>query len=948
MKRLLLLLSLFFISTYFQAQLTYQWSSTAASTGSDVAWSTAVDPNGNVYVTGEFAGLCDFDPSAGTYTLQSNGGSKDIFLAKYNSSGVLQWAKQISGSSAERPNDIACDATGAWIVGLFAGTVDFDPSASTNNITSLGLDDIFFGKYDGSGNLVWVDRLGSNAGPINDRGLGIVVDASQNCYVTGFIGGNTDMDPGAGSVIFNVASTFNAFFGKYSSTGAYVFAKQITGSYSEGDAINIDGSGNIYLTGSYSQTNDFDPNAGTANLSTSSALQLDIYLAKYTSTGVYTYAKQIGNNLSQDIGFGVAPDASGNVYLAGVYTNNCDFDPSAGTFLLTSAGQGDLFVSKYDVNGALLWANGTGGLSNDYAYDLAIDAAGNSYITGHFNGANIDFDPSASTALLSSTGGNSGYVASYNSSGGYKFANVLNTASDGRAIAYQSPSIFVCGQFTGTVDLDFSASTATYTSAGGDDGFIAKYNVCVGSPPAQPNPISGPTSGCIGSVYTYTTNFDASATGYTWVLPSGSTGSSATNTINVTLGSNSGSITVSAYNGCGTSSVISLSVTVNPNPTVTAISNTNIICAGSSVTLTANGASTYTWSSGGTTSVTVVSPTIATTYTVNAQSAAGCNGSATIAIAVNANPTVTLALNSGTILCNGSVTSATATASGGSGFTYSWTPAGGTNSVAVGLTAGIYTVTATNACGNNSIKTINISQPTPIIVSVISNSPSICAGNSSTLTSIASGGTPIYTYSWSSGSVFNTEVVSPTVTTVYTVTVSDANGCPKSNTIAVVVNTPSVTAVSSTSLICVGQSATLTANGASTYTWSTGSSLGSIVVTPTITTNYTVVGTNTMGCTGTVVVTQSVSTCSGLTELALSRGLSVYPNPTSGNFVISLNTISPNTKVEVFNSIGELIYTESLTKKDTSVDIKNLANGVYTLKITENNVLINHTKIIKN
>jgi len=230
------------------------------------------------------------------------------------------------------------------------GTVDFDPSLTTSNITSLGGGtdgDGFFAKYDFNGNLSWANRIGSSA---NDRVIGIAIDASQNVYVTGFIGGNADMDPSAAVVTFSANSTYNTFFGKYSSTGAYIFAKQIIGGYSEGDDINVDASGNIYLTGSYATTNDFDPSLATANLSTSSLTQLDIFLAKYNSIGAYVYAKQIGG-IGVDFGFQVVPDALGNVYLGGVFSSSCDFDPTAATSTLTSAGQGDLFVAKYGTTG---------------------------------------------------------------------------------------------------------------------------------------------------------------------------------------------------------------------------------------------------------------------------------------------------------------------------------------------------------------------------------------------------------------------------------------------------------------------------------------------------------------------------------------------------------------------------------------------------------------------
>lgn len=701
------------------AQLTYQWSGSAGSAAnSEYGQAIASDPSGNVYVTGIFTGLVDFDPGVGTTTLTSISGSQDIFLAKYDASGNFIWVKQIAGTNTERPFDLTADASGVYLAGIFMGTIDFDPSATTNSLTSLGGGpdgDGFFAKYDVNGALLWRDRIGSTG---NDRVIGIVVDNSQNVYVSGFIGANADMDPGAGTVTFPVSGTYNAFFGKYSSTGAYTFAKQIVGGYSEADDINIDAAGNIYLTGSYATSNDFDPNAGTANLSTSSLTQLDIFLAKYTPAGAYTYAKQIGGT-GVDIGFGVVPDASGNVYLGGVFSTVCDFNPTVATFTLASAGQGDLFVSKYDVNGNLTWVNGTGGTTNDYCYGLGLDGSNNVYITGKFQGTNIDFDPSASSAVLTASSSTM-YLAGYTSSGAYLFANMPgNITSEGRGIQVNT-SVYVTGMFRNTCDFDFSASTAMLTSSGSDDVFFAKYNACVGSPPNQPSSVSGNTFLCAGTSQTYSVVNDPGATSYTWLLPSGTTGSSTTNTIGVITGSISGTISVTANNACGSSSASTLNVTLNPTPTATAGPSQTITCVSTNVNLTGSGVSTYTWSgpgivSGGNTSSPVVN--MAGTYSL-VGSTGGCNSNtATVNVLTNTiAPTVTAASNSSLICGPPFQGTATLTATG-SAATYSWMPSGSGASISVSPSVTTtYSVIATGSNGCTNMATIiqNVSTCTGI------------------------------------------------------------------------------------------------------------------------------------------------------------------------------------------------------------------------------------------
>ncbi len=152
---------------------------------------------------------------------------------------------------------------------------------------------------------------------------------------------------------------------------------------------------------------------------------------------------------------------------------------------------------------------------------------------------------------------------------------------------------------------------------------------------------------------------------------------------------------------------------------------------------------------------------------------------------------VTATVASSSVTCNGSANgSATVNAVGGGPFTYTWIPGAQTTSVVTGLAAGSYTVITKNSCGNTAVNTVNITQPSPMITTIFGNPLTVCAGGTSTLTTIASGGTPSYTYSWSpSGGATNTAVVTTTATTIYTATAIDANSCTKTSTIAVTVST---------------------------------------------------------------------------------------------------------------------------------------------------------------
>ncbi len=157
---------------------------------------------------------------------------------------------------------------------------------------------------------------------------------------------------------------------------------------------------------------------------------------------------------------------------------------------------------------------------------------------------------------------------------------------------------------------------------------------------------------------------------------------------------------------------------------------------------------------------------------------------------------------------------------------------------------------------------------------------------------------------------------------------------------------PTVTAVSSTTLLCTGQTATLTAGGASTYTWSTTATTASIVISPTVTTSYTVIGTATNGCANIAVSTQSVTTCAGgIAEVSSNRsGLIVYPNPNNGSFVIEPNNTTKQT-VQIYDVTGKLVLTQTINGK-TTIDAGSLNEGIYNISLLNNEGVINKKLVI--
>lgn len=449
---------------------------------------------------------------------------------------------------------------------------------------------------------------------------------------------------------------------------------------------------------------------------------------------------------------------------------------------------------------------------------------------------------------------------------------------------------------TGLTAAVCPTTTSTYTASmnvsncsGGTTTFTSAVQVSVTPVPVL-TVAATPTAICRGSSSVLSVS---GASSYTW-SPGGSNSTSITVTPTVTT-----TYTVRGIsNGCASTRTISL--LVNATPTINAARNPSVICSGGGTsTLTATGATSYTWNPGGLIgSPVVVTPTATTIYTVIGRSAAGCIGTRTTNVIVSSSPTV-IASSSQTTICATSPVSLTASGAN----TYTWTPGSVTGATVVTTpTANItYTVRGRNTAGCTSTNTLFINVTPGLTITPVASPTIICRGQSSTLTV-----TGANTYTWMPGALTGTNVVvSPTVSTTYTVTGSDVS-CVGTNTIRVAVSVPTVNATRTPTAICVGGTSTLTASGASTYTWQPMNVSGNpIVVTPTVTSIFTVTGTNTLGCTASRTVQVNVNalpnvtvtgnptlTCIGNTSTLTAGGASTY-TWLPGNITTATAIVSP-------------------------------------------------------
>ncbi len=275
---------------------------------------------------------------------------------------------------------------------------------------------------------------------------------------------------------------------------------------------------------------------------------------------------------------------------------------------------------------------------------------------------------------------------------------------------------------------------------------------------------------------------------------------------------------------------------------------------------------------------------------------------------------------------------------------YSWSPStflsatninNPTANAATATTNYSIAIIGSNGCVNTVTQTLNVNTTT---ISITSSS-AICAGQTVALT--ANGAS---TYTWNTGANTVSISATPTANATYTASGTSSLGCVGSATQAVTVNPlPTVNAVSNTSLLCSGSSATLTANGANTYTWNTSANTAVIVINPTVTTTYTVNGTSVAGCNNVATLTQSVSICTGLNSVSAKiNGLYVYPNPSNGEFTVELNN-GINKTIQITDVAGRVVLTTTSLNDKVNVNINSLTNGIYFVKIVSNNV----TEVIK-
>ncbi|GAB4278282.1 MAG: hypothetical protein Fur0025_04730 [Oscillatoriaceae cyanobacterium] len=422
----------------------YLWAKSLGSTGNDRGSGITLDSNGDPHISGSFTGTVDFNPSGIVNNLTAAGGT-DVFALKLDSNGNYASAQNFGGTLSEVNEDITVDSSGnTYITGHFYGTVDFDPTGNVDNKTAAGNNDVFITKLDPSGNYLWTRTFGGGG---FDSSYRIAVDSSGNTYTSGYFAGTVDFDPGTNAAnLTSIGGTWDAFIVKLDANGNYAWAHSFGSTADDfAQGVTVDSSGSAYITGSFQGTIDFDPGAGTANLT--SAGNDDIFALKLDSNGNYIWAKNLGGG-GFDSGYGIAVDGNKNIYTTGFFAGTVDFDPNTGVTNLTSAGSDDIFIAK--LTGSPVITNITS-TQTDGTYGIGTVIP----ITVTFSEiVNVTGAPQLTL--------NTGAVVTYTSGTGTDTLTFNYTVAAGNT----------------TADLDYSATTAlslaggTITNAGNTDDAI--------------------------------------------------------------------------------------------------------------------------------------------------------------------------------------------------------------------------------------------------------------------------------------------------------------------------------------------------------------------------------------------------------------------------------------------------------------------------------------------
>ena len=372
--------------------------------------------------------------------------------------GHQSWAKNFGGTAGDIGNSVCLDSDGnVYVAGMFSGTANLgDVTLSSAG----GSTDSFLIKYSPDGTCLWAKAIGSSN---VDWGKAVCVDSKNNVYVTGYFAGSVDFGKG---YVSSTGGSTDAFLVKYASDGTCLWSNTIGDIGEEnGNAVCVDSSNNVYITGYFTNQINFGSGAVTCNG------KADIFIAKYLPDGALVWSKTIGGSdaTHSDIGTSLCAGPLNILYVSGIFCGSADF---GGGTVTGSDKAYSFFIVKYLSDGTFQWIKTSGTNSSAYASSVCTDAEGSVYATGDYLGR-IDFGNGNIIRRMDSHA----YIVKYASNGTFQWVNVFDGVDSGSTgfdlCIGQSGNIYLTGNFLGTVNIGGNNEIISENSW---DIFIIKYS----------------------------------------------------------------------------------------------------------------------------------------------------------------------------------------------------------------------------------------------------------------------------------------------------------------------------------------------------------------------------------------------------------------------------------------------------------------------------------------
>ncbi len=598
------------------------WSTYLGGSEYDDIRDTKIGKDGFVYVVGSTSStsnIATVGAHLSTFQGGNNSSGADAFIAKFAPNGTCVWSTYYGGPAVDLGISLDIDTAGyLFVAGRTNSTTGIATPGSHQPTKAGNLSgfDAFLLKMDTSGTPIWSTYFGGNFSE-GSVGFDMCIDRYNNIYMAG----NTNSSAGIttpSAFQLTKAGSDDGFIAKFNNQGNLLWSTYYGSTLSDNiNSITTDTSGNLIVVGhTQSLTGLSTVNAhleiGNGNI--------DAFIAKFDSNGQRLWGSYFGGS-GFDVFYSVTTDNTNAIYCSGrtASTTNIAFGNAHQSTI--GGTEDDAFIAKFNPNGTMNWSTYYGGPEGEGSYSILF--SGNKlYFTGNSNSSSNVTTADGITPIYNNSL-SEGVLATFSPAGQRLWATYLG--GDGGEIINAIDINSEGEVFLGGITLSpagLSTPGAHQTTFGGDnDGWLIKIKMC--DLPQSPTQIVGSNEVCENSQQQYTVPSINGADSYSWILPTGWSGTSNTDTINITVGSVSGEIKVVALNTCGASDTISLAVIVKPAPQPSIDRNGNILSVAQTFT-------SYQWllngnPINGATGMTHVA-TENGTYTLQVQGDDGCIG----------------------------------------------------------------------------------------------------------------------------------------------------------------------------------------------------------------------------------------------------------------------------------------------------------------------------------